>query len=223
MVVMLKLKNGTGIDPETLDLTDSLSFDIDHLREAARVDIEKWTANTQPYLSFVKKRSAGEDVTRYFRQALGCTEYIDAKHNTNAMMEAVRQFCTAKSLNTDEANEVRRRVYEYCDQRERSQEPVDLVALSAHLYHQDPLAFSEFVRDEHFEMSDSFVPYRKAFGRFKRIDARVGSVKVSFDVDDLLEDRVDYDAQHRYLIIKDLPQELIDKIHEVKPDNDTPA
>jgi nucleoid-associated protein len=64
LLVMLKLKAGTGIHPATLTLNQTLSFDIDHLHEAARIDLAKWQANTQPYLSFIKKRTTSEDVTR---------------------------------------------------------------------------------------------------------------------------------------------------------------
>lgn len=51
---MLKLKAGTGVDKNKL-LIDASALDIDHLHEAARIDIQKWIDNVQPYLSFVKK------------------------------------------------------------------------------------------------------------------------------------------------------------------------
>lgn len=37
LVAMLKLKPGTGVNDQTLELSDTLSFDIDHLHEAARI------------------------------------------------------------------------------------------------------------------------------------------------------------------------------------------
>lgn len=219
LIVMLKLKAGTGIDEDTLELTDSLSFDIDHIREAARIDVNKWTADTQPYLSFIK-RSAGDDVTRYFRLALGCTEYTDSKHNTKSMLEAVRAFCEAKSLASEAANEVRRRVYEHCEEKDRNGQPVNLIALSAIIFDQEPRAFIDYVRDNDYEIGETFEPNKRLYARFKRIDAKVGNVKVSFDVDDFLQNRVDYDAERNCLIVNSLPRPLVDQLLQIKPRND---
>lgn len=45
LVVMLKIKAGTSIDPDTLNLSESLTLDVDHLHEAARVDLSAWQAD----------------------------------------------------------------------------------------------------------------------------------------------------------------------------------
>ncbi len=42
LIAVLKLKQNVGIDEKTLDLNDSLTFDIGNLREAARIDIARW-------------------------------------------------------------------------------------------------------------------------------------------------------------------------------------
>ena len=223
LVVMLKLKAGTGIDQATLDLKDTLSFDIDHLHEAARIDLGKWRANTQPYLTFIKKRSGSEDVTRYFRQALGCTEYTDSKHNTTQAMSAVNAFCEAKNWTTEQQNNARRRTFEYFETKDREGEPANLNALSAFIFDQEPAAFADYVRENDFEVGETFQPHRRTFTRFKRIDAKVGNVKVSFDVEDLLQQRVDYDQQNNSLIINNIPQELVEQIKKLKPQADDTA
>lgn len=223
LVVMLKLKEGIGIDQATLDLNDTLSFDIDHLHEAARIDLGKWQSNTQPYLSFIKKRRGSEDVTRYFRQALGCTEYTDSKHNTTQLLGAVEAFCDAQSWSTEQRNDARRRTFDYCQTKDRAGEPVNLTALSAHIFDQNPTAFAEYVRENDYEVSETFKPDRKTYTRFKRIDGKVGNVKVSFDVDDLMQQRVDYDRDNNCLIIHNIPQDLADQISKFKPESDGSA
>lgn len=220
LVVMLKLKAGTGVDQTTLDLHDTLSFDIDHLHEAARIDLGKWRANTQPYLTFIKRRHGSEDVTRYFRQALGCTEYTDSKHNTDQAMNAVNAFCDARSWTTEAKNDARRRTYEYFETKDRAGEPANLNALSAFIFDQEPAAFADYVRENEYEVGETFRPHRKTFTKFKRIDAKVGNIKVSFDVEDLLQQRVDYDQQNNSLIINNIPPELVEQINKLKPQAD---
>lgn len=224
LIAMLKLKPGTGIDDQTLELSDTLSFDIEHLHEAARIDLSKWQSDTQPYLSFVKKRQGGEDVSRYFREALGCTEYTDSKHHTALLMTAVDEFCGTQGWDQDQRYAVRNRTYEYCEEKDRAGEPVNLTALSAHIFDQQPAAFAEYVREHGFEVSETFKPHKTTYSRFKRIKGNIGNIKVSFDVADLLADRVDYDVNHNSLIIRDIPQYLVDLIHKHKPrGNDAPA
>jgi nucleoid-associated protein len=221
LIVMLKLKAGTGIDQVTLNLNETLFFDIDHLHEAARIDLGKWQANTQPYLSFIKKRRGSEDVTKYFRQALGCTEYTDSKHNTAEVMKAVNEFSETKGWTVEQRNEARRRTFEYCETKDRAREPVNLMALSAHIFDQEPTAFADYVREKEYVVSETFMPHRTTYTRFKRIDAKVGNIKVSFDVDDLVQQRVDYDSANNCLIINNLPQDLVDRINKIKPNDAT--
>lgn len=224
LLAMLKLKPGTGINEQTLELSDTLSFDIDHLHEAARVDLGKWQANDQPYLSFIKKRQGGEDVSRYFREALGCTEYTDSKHNTTQLLAAVNGFCEAQGWPSERQHEARKRTFEYCEDKNRADEPVNLTAISAFIFDQEPAAFADYVRENEYEISETFKPHRTTYTRFKRISGKVGGVKVSFDIDDLVAERVDYDEEHNCLIIREIPEDLVEIILTHKPKkNDVPA
>lgn len=223
LVAMLKLKPGTGVVEQTMELSETLSFDIDHLHEAARIDLGKWQADTQPYLSFIKKRQGGQDVSRYFREALGCTEYTDSKHNTEKMREAFEAYSERHGWTQEQKREGRRRVYDYCEAKDKAGEPANLMALSALINDQDPDAFSVFVREEGFEVGETFKPHKATYTRFKRIQRQFGSVKVSFDVQDLLDGRVDYDDANDCLVITGLPTELIDEIKQHKEAQNEPT
>ncbi|BBE51194.1 Nucleoid-associated protein YejK [Ferriphaselus amnicola] len=221
MVAMLKLKHGTGINEQTMDLSDTLSFDIDHLHEAARVDLAKWQSNTQPYLSFVKKRQTTSEVSKYFREALGCTEYTDSKHQTIQIKKAFEDYCEANSWSSEKKRTGRQQFYEHCDAKDKSGEPVNLAALSAILDDQNPTSFSEFVRDNDYQVNDTFKPDRATFSKLNRISKSFGSVKVSFEVQDIDNGKVAYDPDNRCLVIRDLPSELIDEINKHKSSDAT--
>ncbi|OAJ70512.1 hypothetical protein A7976_02625 [Methylobacillus sp. MM3] len=223
LVAMLKLKPGTGVNEQTLELSDTLSFDIDHLHEAARVDLGKWHANTQPYLSFIKKRQGGAEVSKYFREALGCTEYTDSRHHTGQMREAFEAYCHDNAWTQEQKRAGRQRVYDYCDAKEKAGEPVNLTALSALINDQTPADFSDYVRDRGYEVNETFKPHKATYTRFKRISRSFGSVKVSFDVQDIQDGRVDFDEDNACLVINNLPNELIAEIKIHKASNDEPA
>jgi nucleoid-associated protein len=223
LVAMLKLKQKTGIDNQTLELSDSLILDIDHLHEAARIDIGKWQSDTQPYLSFIKKRQSSGEVTKYFREALGCTEYTDSKHHTEQMREAFESFCESNNWDKEQRRTARQRVYDHCDAKEKAGEPINLTALSAIINDQQPDAFSDFVRDNEYEISDTFKPHKSTYNRFRRISRSFGSVKVSFDVQDIQAGRVGFDPENACLIINNLPNELIDEIKKHVDINNDPT
>lgn len=216
LIAMLKLKTGTGIDPDSLELNESLAFDINHLHEAARIDLAKWQANEQPYLSFIKRSGRQDEVTRYFRLALGCTEYTDSKNNTDLALKAVDSYCVEMNWEPEQRREARRKVYEYLDEKSRAQEPVNMLALSGRINDQDPESFIEFVREKDISVSETFEPHRKTFSRFKRITEKFGNVSIGFDVQDVLDERVDYDVDSGKLVIDEPPASLIAKINEAK-------
>lgn len=223
LIVMLKLKPGTGVNEKTLELSDTLSFDIEHLHEAARVDLNKWQTNTQPYLSFIKKRSSGTEVSRYFREALGCTEYTDSKHHTQQMRDAFEAYCQDNEWTIEQKRIGRQHIYDYCDNKERTGEPVNLTTLSALINDQNPASFSDYVREKGYEVNETFKPHRATYTRFKRIARSFGSVKISFDVQDIQNGRVDFDEENLCLIINNLPDELIQEIKRHKGSNNEPT
>lgn len=212
LIVMLKLRSETGIDENTLDLNQSLIFDIRRLNEAVRIDLQKWSTDQQPYLSFIKRGSADDQVTRYFRRALGCTDYTDSKKNTEQALKAVDAYCKAQNISSEDKQTTRRKMFEYCDEKRKSNEPVNLKSLSAILFDQTPEAFFDFVKSENYTINEVFSPYRGTYIRLHRIRAKVGSVQLSFDVQDLVNEAVRYDATQNTIVVTNIPTGLAEEI-----------
>jgi nucleoid-associated protein len=218
---MLKLKTGTGIDKTTLELNSTISFDIQHLHEAARIDIGKWQNNEQPYLSFIKKSGRQDDVTRYFRNALSCTDYIDSKHHTTQLLKAVDSYCLFNEWSAEQKQNARRRTYEYCNEKYALGEPVNVTALSAMINDQEPSSFSSYILENQIALNETFSPHKATFNRFKRIQGRFNNIKISFDVDDVINETVDYDPASNSLIIRGIPESLIIDINKAKGNEPT--
>lgn len=209
LIAMLKLKEGVGIDEQTLDLNNALSFDISHLHEAARIDIEKWRRNEQPYLSFIKRKAGESEITQYFRAALSCTEYTDAKHNTQQAVKAVEDYCAAQGWGSERCQLTQDRLYNFCNERKQEEAPVNLTALSAHIDEQNPEGFVQYVRQNNYEVSEVFSPNPATYKKLMRVSRRFGSISVSFDVNDLRTEAVYHDAATNSIIIRNPPAELI--------------
>lgn len=218
MVVVLKLKAGAGVDPITMDLQKTLTLDISKLHEAARVNLTKWASNAQPYLSFVKPK--GSRVSDYFRDALACLNFTNSKHHTDQVIKALDAFIAARPDITPENQNVRR-----IDARQRLFDcfvanPIEVVlaTISASVMPADPTAFTAFIRSgplaPNYQINDSFKPDRSTYSRIKRLRGKMGSVTVSFDVDDIRARRVRYDSSTNTLVLSQPSTDLITEIQK---------
>lgn len=217
LIAVLKLKEGVGIDENTLDLNDSVFFDISNLREAARLDVQKWKNNQQPYLSFIKKGTGSDsESSAYFRAALSCIEYTDAKYNTDIALKALGDYCDKNDFSAEKRQSVRTIMYEYCKEKKDNDQPVNLTALSALLDDQDPEKFVNFIRENQYEVSETFSPSPSSFKGLMRLNKKFGSISLGFEIDDLYSERVYYDRERNAILIKNPPSDLVHEMNKIQ-------
>ncbi|WP_282294812.1 nucleoid-associated protein [Stenotrophomonas sp. PS02289] len=101
MVAMLKLREGAGIDEDSLGLLPTLVIDTDKLHEAARLNITRWKNSEEPYLTFIKGKGADE-VTAYFREALACESYTSGRHHTSQVIAAAEAYVKSLALSPEQ-------------------------------------------------------------------------------------------------------------------------
>lgn len=217
MIAMLKLKSGTGVDEKTLSLMSSKVLDVNDLREAARIDLDKWAANEQPYLSFVKKGAGADaEASIYFREALSCLGYTDAQFHTSKAAEALKAFCKEQNWNEERVQQARASFHEYCKDKWDADQPVNLSSLSAKIDDQNPEAFVTFIRDNDYSVDDVFSPHPKVFNSFKRIRKRYGTISLGFEVDDVVSGRIEYDKGNNIIVLANPPKDLVKEIAEAE-------
>lgn len=229
LVAMLKLKEGAGVDAETLDLTSTLNIDLAHLHEAARVNLTRWLANEQPHLTFIKGRARSAQVSDYFRDALACTNFTDSKHHTEKVIQAAKDFIDAQEWPTPaakrQANQDMRARLVACF--EQSKIDVPLATVAAAIHPDAPDDFLDFIRQkvgaDSYNLNDRFAPHRKSYIGLKRVTGKMGSVAVAFDVADVQEERVKYDPDLNSLILTSPSEELKRIIKDNAPLPNEPA
>lgn len=229
LVVMLKLKTGSGIDATTLSLTKTLNIDLEHLHEAARINITRWQSGQQPYLTFIKGRSSANDVSEYFRKSLACTGFTDSKHHTEAVLRAADEFVNARQ-DLDVAGKqgeriaMRQRLY---DCLSTVVDEIPLITVAANVYPSDPQLFIDYIKakavDGGYHLDDRFKPHRPTFQRLHRVKARWGAVQIAFDVEDVREERVRYDEQLDAVVLSKPPESLKRTITENGQPTNEPA
>ncbi len=208
MVVLLKIRNGVGVDEKTLKLNASFSLDVDHLHEAARINVGNWRKSDGNYISFVKKGRADADFTDYFRNFLGCAEFVESKEQTSLLIETIRNYCKAEQLSADDTQKLKAKAFEYFSEQSRDGKGVSLQALSMRFDDQKPKAFLEYIEQNRIEIGDGFEPHKSTFKNLMRIGGKDADININFDIS-LLGNRVRYDKIKKELRITDLPPGLI--------------
>lgn len=222
LIAMLKLKPGAGIDEDSLALLATLNIDLDLLNEAARINITRLQADEEPYLTFIKGARKAAEVTEYFRSALACQNYTNAAEQTKQLILAADDFVKQREdLETEEQRqherlEARRRLFD-CLQQNRNE--VTLATAAAAIHPAEPnefVTFSQTVVDgeRKYKFDGRFKPDRKTTQNLRRITGVMGSVRVSFDVQDVRTGTVEYDAQRDAIIIKQPSKKLKQDILE---------
>ena len=207
LIAMLKLKAGAGIDEETLSLQPTLNIDLKLLHEAARVNLTRLANNTQPYLTFVKGKAKQGDITEYFRKALACVTFTDSKHHTDQLIKAADAFVAARTdLNPEqkfeERMQMRKRLSE-CMQQNSSQ--LVIATAAAAIRPEGPDEFIQFLQSPQaadFHIDHSFQPHKPTYRRLYRITGKIGqTISVAFDVEDVQQQRVSYDADLNAVVL----------------------
>jgi nucleoid-associated protein len=213
MVAILKLKGGTGIDEKSLALSANWNLDVDHLHEAARINIDNWAASQGRYISFARKGAGNRKFTDYFRNFVGCDEFIESAAQTNEIIRVIKDYCVDKNLSPVEARKIKARAYEYFVEQSKDKKPINLEAISMRFDGENPKAFLDYLAEKDIELSDGFEPDRNAYRQLKRIGGKDLDLTINFDRS-LLGDRVKYDPEKQQLLITKLPPSLIAELEE---------
>lgn len=222
LIAMLKLKSGASIDNTSLELLPTMSIDLDLLNEAARINISRFKNDVQPYLTFIKGARKATEVTEYFRDALACLNYTSASEQTKQLIAAADDFVFQRSdlqseeMRQHERLETRRRLYD-CLRQNPSE--INLTTAAAAVYPEAPNEFMDFSKavvdgERKYSFGDRFKPDRKETQKLRRIRGTIGTVNVSFDVDDVRQGKVSYDADADAILIKRPSEKLKQDILE---------
>ena len=186
LITMIKEKKSITFNRKDFNLEEFLSVDLEKLHEGARIDLEKWEGNVQPYISFIKKNRVSE----YFRNSINCVDFTDSKTYTDNTKAAVKAYLDAKEECTDEQKEEIQEVFKkyfndaITKKNAEGKSVVKIKELSALIDPANANDFYEFVREHGYEISDEFQPDNGTVSRWTRKRVKFGTINLTFDVSD---------------------------------------
>lgn len=219
MIIMLKNDEGYGLS-ELLTLEKRKYLNIKKLNESARINIKQWSENIplpkeqkKNCLSFMKGKK-DEDVTEYFRNALGCIGYQSSNKNTKEVIKAITAYMEDNEYLSASRDSVRTSIHEYFDTQHKSDLEVDLETISRKVDTNYPLEFIEYLKNNNINIDSSFKPSQKSFKSLQKLSFTVGDVRVSFSYDDINEKII---LSDQGLLIKSVPPHIVQEMDSYKP------
>ena len=129
LAAIIPITEHYSVDGE-LNISADKHLDTSKLQLAARIDLFDYQQNPQGnrYVSFIKGR-AGRKVSDFFLDFLGCEEGLNAKEQTQTLVQAVEDFVNVNQLDANEKQQTRKELLNYCKEQKSSDQEVSLQEL----------------------------------------------------------------------------------------------
>ncbi len=197
-----------------LQLASSKHLDIARMQLAARIDLTELATSPEQgkYISFIRGR-AGRKVADFFLDFLGAAEGVDPKASSKMVLASVEEYLSASDYDAGEKNDVRKQVYQYCEERAKQGQDVRLDELSATVDSSDDHAFIRYCQEQDIAVAEEFPVDVKELKTLVKFSGAGAGLSLSFE-QKLLGERVQYDAERDVLIIKGTPPNLRDQLQK---------
>jgi nucleoid-associated protein len=211
LILMLSIKDHFSVTTE-LEIAKARHLDLSSLQLAARIDLTEMAINkdSNRYISFVKGR-AGRKVADFFLDFLGCEEGINAKQQSGEMLQAVEDFINVEQLEPEEKTDVRKKVYDYCNERSQLGQDAVVEEISASMDIEGGASFRDFQQSQGYDLEESFPVDKRTVNTLVKFAGQGGGISLSFDKK-LFGDSIFYDIGSDSLMIKGIPPNLKDQI-----------
>ncbi|MBR9906673.1 MAG: nucleoid-associated protein YejK [Gammaproteobacteria bacterium] len=213
VVAFLPSKDGVTIAPD-LSVDRSSQLDINKVQLAATINLTEWKEEPESatYISFIKGR-VGRKVSDFFLDFLGCAEGLNAKKQSQQLVESLHSYVKDAELPTEQANALRKSVYDICDTSWQNNEPVRVKDLSEQLSESVPTerSFADFTASQDKPLPEEIRADRTTLRKLVKFQGQGGGLSLGFD-QELLGSRVEYDPHTDKLTVHGTPPNLREQL-----------
>ena len=198
---------------DQLDIIDTAYLDTGSLNLAARINITEWQNHSQArrYISWLRPR-CGRRLSDCFRNFLGGVETASIQKDTDTLISAVEAYCGIDET-SKEQEDVKKRVYEYCNEQLQSSEAISLDELSAFLNEAEPDDFARFVNTRDYDVAPEITLSKSRLKRLVRYSGRTRGLNIAFEAE-LLGNRIIYNRKNDTLTIQGVPDNLKSQLED---------
>lgn len=208
LAAIIPITEHYSVDGE-LNISADQHLDTSRLQLAARIDLFDYQDNHEGnrYISFIKGR-AGRKVSDFFLEFLGCEEGVDAKEQTQTLVQAVEDYVAVNQLDAQEKQEARKEVLSYCKEQKELAQEVTLQGVGDVIKSEgSEQDFYSFVQEQAYPIEESFPHDQAVINKSTKYSGYGNGISVSFERSHLGQDVV-YNAASETLVIHKVPPNL---------------
>ncbi|WDE07980.1 nucleoid-associated protein YejK [Thalassomonas viridans] len=212
LAAIIPVSEHYSVDGE-LNISADQHLDTARLQLAARIDLFDYQQNPQGnrYISFIKGR-AGRKVSDFFLDFLGCEEGIDAKEQSQTLVQAVEDFVNVNQLDPEEKQQTRKELLSYCKEQKETGQDVSLKAVSEVMGSEEQgQDFYQFCQEQSYPIEESFPHDQAVINKVTKYSGYGNGISVSFDRGHFGRDVV-YNPVQETLTIHKVPPNLKDQL-----------
>ncbi|NMP32351.1 nucleoid-associated protein YejK [Thalassotalea sp. M1531] len=212
IAAIIPISEHYSVDSE-LNISADQHLDTDKLQLAARIDLFDYQQNPQGdrYVTFIRGR-AGRKVSDFFLDFLGCEEGLNAKAQTQALVQAVEDYVSVNQLDADEKQQTRKELLSYCKEQKESAQDVSLKEVDKVVSkNEEGEGFYQFCQEQDYQIEDSFPHDQAIVNKVTKYSGYGNGISISFERSHFGQDVV-YNAANDSLTIYKVPPNLKEQL-----------
>ena len=219
LVAVIPVSEHFSVDQE-LNISAAKHLDTTKLQLAVRIDLFEYQQNPQSnrYISFIKGR-AGRKVSDFFLDFLGCEEGLDAKVQTQVLVQAVEDFVAVNQLDPQEKQQTRKELLSYCKEQKESSQEVSLKEVDNVVSTDQEKGFYQFCQEQAYPLEEQFPHDQAVVNKVTKYSGYGNGISISFERSHFGQDIV-YNKANDSLTIFKVPPNLKDQLLALLESND---
>ncbi len=212
LAAVIPISEHYSVDGE-LNISADQHLDTTKLQLAARIDLFDYKDNAEGnrYISFIKGR-AGRKVSDFFLDFLGCDEGLDAKEQTQTLVQAVEDYVAINQLDAQEKQDTRKELLSYCKEQKESSQDVSIQELGKVIAKEGAEQdFYEFCQEQSYPLEESFPHDQAVVNKITKYSGYGNGISLSFERSHFGQDVV-YNQANDSLTIYKVPPNLKDQL-----------
>jgi len=212
LATIIPVSEHYSVDGE-LNISADKHLDTARMQLAARIDLFDYKDNEQgnKYVSFIKGR-AGRVVSDFFLDFLGCEEGLNAKEQTQTLVQAVEDYVAVNQLDAAEKQSTRKELLNYCKEQKSSAQDVSIQEIGEVIKQEGAAQdFHQFCQEQSYPLEESFPHDQTVVNKVTKYSGYGNGISLSFERSHFGEDVV-YNAANESITIYKVPPNLKDQL-----------
>jgi len=222
LVAVIPVSEHYSVDGE-LNISAAQHLDTSKIQLAARIDLFDYKENGQGnrYISFIKGR-AGRKVSDFFLEFLGCEEGLNAKEQTQTLVQAVEDYVAVNQLDPAEKQKTRKELLSYCKEQKASSQDVSLQEVGKVIESAGAEEdFYQFCQTQSYPIEESFPHEQAVVNKITKYSGYGNGISLSFERSHFGEDVV-YNPHNDSLTIYKVPPNLKEQLMALLESDNAP-